>query len=67
MELQQFLTEIDIKNPLKPLKCIDFRPSSVDDFILYTQHFKPYLASKGESREYHYTYDDFVFHNFKVF
>lgn len=67
MELQQFLTEIDIKNTLKPLKCIDFRPSSVDDFILYTQHFKPYLASKGESREYHYTYDDFVFHDEDTF
>ena len=24
------------------------------------QHFAPYLASKGETREYHYSKDDFV-------
>jgi len=61
MDLQSFLTELDPKNPLKPLKCIDFRQSSVDDWILYNQHYAPYLASKGESRQYHYSKDDFIY------
>lgn len=60
MTLQDFLKEIDPANPTKPLKCIDFRISDIDEWILYCQHFSPYLASKGESREYHYTKDDFV-------
>lgn len=61
MDLQQHFTEIDPKNPLKPLKCIDFRASVTDEWILYSEHFEPYLATKGESRHYHYTKDDFVF------
>lgn len=61
MDLQKHFTEIVADNPLKPLKCIDFRPSQVDDWILYSQHYEPYLASKAESREYHYTRDDFVY------
>ena len=48
MDLQKFLIELVPNNPLKPLKCIDFRPSLVDDWILYSQHFEPYLASKNE-------------------
>ena len=52
--------ELDAKHPTKPLKCIDFRVSKTDDWILYNQHFAPYLASKGETREYHYSKDDFV-------
>ena len=60
MDLQAFLTEANPENPLKPFKCIDFRVSSVDDWILYNQHYAPYLASKGESRQYHYTKDDFI-------
>lgn len=67
MDLQNFFTELDPTNPLKPLKCIDFRQSQVDDFILYTQHYAPYLASKGEARAYHYTKDDFVFHDQDTF
>lgn len=61
MDLQTFLTEYSPNTPTKPLKCIDFRLSAVDDWILYNQHFAPYLASKGESREFHYTRDDFVY------
>lgn len=61
MALQQFLIEPNPQDPEKPYKCIDFRPSSVDDWILYSQHYAPYLASKGESREYHYTKDDFIY------
>lgn len=61
MDLQKHFMELDVLNPTKPLKCIDFQSSSVDDWILYSQHFEPYLASKNESREYHYTKDDFVY------
>lgn len=61
MDLQKHFMEFDALNPTKLLKCIDFQSSSVDDWILYSQHFEPYLASKSESREYHYTKDDFVY------
>lgn len=61
MELQKHFMELNPKDPTKPFKCIDFRPSQVDDFILYTAHYEPYLATKGESREYHYSKDDFVY------
>ena len=61
MDLQEFLTELDLKNPTKPLRCIDFKTSKTDDWILYSEHFLPYLASKSESREFCYSKDDFVF------
>ena len=61
MDLQKYFLEANPADPKKPFKCIDFRQSSIDDWILYNQHYKPYLASKGESREYHYTRDDFVY------
>ena len=61
MDLQAFFKELDPTNPLKPLGVIDFRASQVDDFILYCEHFEPYLASKGESRQYHYLKEDFYF------
>lgn len=61
MDLQKHFMELDPKNPTKPLKCTDFRLSKPDDFILYGQHYEPYLATKMESREYHYTKDDFVY------
>lgn len=61
MDLQNHFLQFNPADPKKPFKCIDFRASAIDDFILYNQHYKPYLASKGESREYHYTKDDFVY------
>lgn len=67
MDLQHHFTELNPSNPTKPFKCIDFRFSDVDDWILYSQHFEPYLASKGESREYHYTRDDFVYNDEDTF
>lgn len=67
MDLQKHFTELDPKKPTKPLKCIDFQISKVDDWILYNQHYAPYLASKGESREYHYTKDDFVYNDEDTF
>ena len=60
MDLQKHFTEFNPSNPTKPFKCIDFRLSQVDDWILYSMHYQPYLASKSESREYHYTREDFI-------
>lgn len=59
MDLQDYLKEIDPLKPNKPLGCIDFRKSEPDEWILYDQHYAPYLASKFESREFCYTKEDF--------
>ncbi len=67
MDIQKFLTELNPDNPTKPFKCIDFRLSAVDDWILYSQHYEPYLASKSEARQYHYTKDDFIYHDEDTF
>lgn len=60
MDLQKHFLELDPNHPDKPLKCIDFRTSQTDDWVLYTMHHRAYLASKGETREYHYTCEDFM-------
>lgn len=61
MDIQSFLTEIDYAHPDKPFRCIDFRLGAIDDWLLYNQHYEPYLASKFESREHHYCKFDFRF------
>ena len=62
MDLQQFFEERDITNlEAKPLKCIDFRTSKSDDWILYSMHLEAYLAMKGQLREFHYKKTDFRF------
>lgn len=53
------LKEIDLANPLKPLGCIPPNSSKFDDWYLYSLHDAPYLASKGQSRKYHYALQDF--------
>lgn len=55
MDLQMLLREYDEENPKKPLGCIHFEYSDIDNWILYGLHYPPYLASKMESRQY--TYD----------
>lgn len=45
----------------KPLGITNPRKSDIDDWILYTQHYKPYLFSKMEDRKYYYQKSDFVF------
>lgn len=68
MDLQDHFKELDLNNPTaKPLGCIDFETSKTDDWILYGMHLEPYLASKGQSREYHYTKDDFVYNDEDTF
>ena len=60
VSLQEDLRELDPNFP-KPLGCIDFCSSKVDDWILYSQHFAPYLASKLEDRKWKYLKEDFRF------
>lgn len=58
MALQDFLKE-PVDGSTKPLGCIDFTSSKIDDAVLYYAHYKPYLAWKGQSREYHYDWNEF--------
>lgn len=59
--LQASMDEPDLRHSqLKPLKCLAFRSSKFDDWCLYSLHDKAYLASKGQSRKYHYDYSDLV-------
>lgn len=67
MDIQNYLMEYDSMHPTKPLKCIDFRVSNYDDWILYGQHYVPYLAFKGEAREYHYSREDFIYYDEDTF
>lgn len=59
MDLQKNFIEFDSAN-IKPLKCLDFRVSNSDDWILYNLHYGPYLASKFESRKFHYTVEEII-------
>lgn len=61
MDIQDYLREFDPENPDKPLKCIDFRQSQSDDWILYCVHDPEYLAAKGEARRYKYFKENIVF------
>lgn len=60
MDIQDFLKEYDPLKPDKPKGCINFCRSEPDDWILYDQHFAPYLASKFQSREFMYEKSDFI-------
>lgn len=67
MDLQDHFKEPDPNNPLKPLGCIDFKSSKLDDFILYGLHLEAYLRFKGESREFHYLKTDFRYYDSDTF
>lgn len=61
LDTMQIQEEMKEPNPKERRGCIDFVSSDIDEWILYTQHYKPYLASKGQNREYHYQKEDFRF------
>lgn len=52
--LKEF-AEVDSCNS-KPLGCTIAVSSKFDDWYLYAVHDKAYLAKKGQSRKYHYTF-----------
>lgn len=53
--LQREFDEVDLMHPGKPLSVLPFRfSSSLDLWLLYAIHYKPFLASKGQTRAFHY-------------
>lgn len=52
--------EYDPLRPEKPLGCISFSSSKFAPWYLYALHDKRYLASKGQSRRFHYVHDNIV-------
>lgn len=65
MTLQEYLRE-PVPNNL-PLGCINFRKSDPDDWILYDQHYPPYLAFKNQERKFIYQKSDFFFSDHDTF
>lgn len=63
LETSQFvdyLLEVDATNPDKPLGCLPCKSSKFADWYLYAIHDTRYLASKGQSRKYHYSLNDVI-------
>lgn len=58
--LIDYLKQLDPNNE-KPLTCINPTSSKFGDWFLYGLHDKKYLASKGQSRKYHYGIDEMIF------
>lgn len=60
-DFKEYFKQPDKKNPFfKPLTCISWRFSKFDDWYLYNLHDKKYLASKGQSRKFHYTKNEML-------
>lgn len=59
-DLQEKFIEFDPSHPDRPLKTTLIRSSKFGDWYLYGLHDKAYLASKGESRKYHYLHEEFI-------
>lgn len=59
-DLKQDFAEFDFDKPDKPKTCISFVSSKFNHWYLYSLHDRRYLASKGQSRKFHYVIDDFV-------
>lgn len=57
-DLKAELKELDPSNPSKPRGCISWNSSKFDPWYLYALHDKRYLASKSQSRKFHYLHDD---------
>ena len=57
-DLKEELKELDPSNPSKPLGCISWVSSKFDPWYLYALHDKRYLATKSQSRQYHYQHED---------
>ena len=59
-DLKEQLKEFDPEHPDKPKGCISWNSSKFDHWYLYALHDKRYLASKGQSRRFHYQHADIV-------
>lgn len=58
-DIKSELKEFDPSHPSKPLGCISFKSSKFADWYMYSLHDVRYLASKSQSRTYHYLHEDF--------
>lgn len=59
-DLRSELKEFDPLNPNKPLGCISWNSSKFDHWYLYALHDTRYLASKGQSRRFHYKHENII-------
>lgn len=59
-EFVKLMQEFDPTHPDKPLGCIVPKNSKFFDWYLYALHDPDYLASKGQSRKYHYQPEEVV-------
>lgn len=59
-DIRAELKEYDPANPEKPRGTLIFKSSKFGNWYLYAIHDPDYLASKGETRRYHYRYEDIV-------
>lgn len=57
-DVREELKEFDPEHPDKPKGCLVFRSSKFGEWYLYALHDRAYLASKGQSRKYHYSHDE---------
>lgn len=57
-DLVTYFMEPDPASPTKPLTCPRWVSSKFGDWYLYSIHDPAYLASKGQTRKYHYCRDD---------
>lgn len=60
-QLHDYLSELDLNDLTnKPLGIMPIQSSKWDDWFLYSSHDVAYLATKGQSRKYHYLESDFI-------
>lgn len=57
-DIRAELREYDPEHPDKPRGCISFNVSRFDPWYLYALHDSRFLASKGQSRRFHYTHEE---------
>lgn len=58
--LRDEFKEFDPEKPGKPLGVLIFNNSTFPDWYLYGIHDPAYLATKGQSRRYHYSFNDMI-------
>ena len=57
-QLREELEFLDPKNPTQLIRSMPFQNSKFGDWYLYSLHDSAYLASKMQSRKYHYKKDE---------
>lgn len=55
-----YLKEFDPLKPDKPKTTLPWHKSDFGNWFMYSCHDRRYLAQKGQSRRFHYSYNDFI-------